>query len=250
MNRKIVLHIGAPKCGSTYLQRVMLQNQRSLRSVGVNYPHLQKGHPGNANTIDHVSRHWIEQSFSGFDTVILSHENLFSAARRGQRLVRLCADAEIDLQVVAFLRPFEDWLIADYSQTLRQHDVTQPHPPGFLDFIRQRRSKIRPGAFLCAWQSVVGKDQMTVQTHRNIRSTLLALCPQLDDIDWTVPKWRCNRSMPLAQSMALQSALATGDDPVDHPPVNACPTDMFKTHIRSVFQAEAQDVREQFGVLI
>ena len=35
MTQKIILHIGSPKCGSTYLQRVMVQNSETLLRHGI-----------------------------------------------------------------------------------------------------------------------------------------------------------------------------------------------------------------------
>jgi len=36
--KKIILHVGAPKTGSTFLQRHFCENQSILRSEGVYYP--------------------------------------------------------------------------------------------------------------------------------------------------------------------------------------------------------------------
>ena len=51
MTRRIILHFGAPKAGSTFLQRVLLQNTDRLAAAGVAYPHDGSGHPGNAEAI-------------------------------------------------------------------------------------------------------------------------------------------------------------------------------------------------------
>ena len=48
MKRRILLHIGSPKCGSTYLQRALLQNRDRLAAHGIRYPHDGGEHPGNA----------------------------------------------------------------------------------------------------------------------------------------------------------------------------------------------------------
>ncbi|MEO0358162.1 MAG: hypothetical protein AAF386_07680 [Pseudomonadota bacterium] len=256
MTRSIILHIGAPKCGSTYLQRVMLRNQAWLRDKGVNYPHRGQGHPGNADQIDRIGPAWIDANLGGFETLILSHENLFSCAARGRRLANLCYAQDISLKIIAFLRPFQDWLAADYSQALRQHLIdpeTQAKPPAFATFVRRRRAKIRPTAFLENWQSLVPDHPITVAHHTDVRRVFCGLCTPLVQADWAVPKWQTNTSLPLVQSIRLEHELARGAAPsielerrtlasVD---TGAAP---FAAQINAVFKSEAQAAKTTFGV--
>jgi hypothetical protein len=38
MSEKVIVHIGTPKTGTTYLQDVLFRNQRRLAGAGILYP--------------------------------------------------------------------------------------------------------------------------------------------------------------------------------------------------------------------
>ena len=77
MFKKVILHIGAPKCGSTYLQKVMLKNQENLISKGFYYPTPPGEHPGNASDL----------SIYQFDNLI-NDESLFEEGNRMENKTR------------------------------------------------------------------------------------------------------------------------------------------------------------------
>lgn len=162
MTRKLFLHIGSPKCGSTYLQRVMLENRRMLAQHGIVYPTPAGGHPGNGTIVPELDGEGLSALFGNAGTVFLSHEDLFAMGGRLKRLGPLCAELGIDLVVLVFLRPFSEFIYGDYSQYLKQNIdsyIAQGAAYGglsFEEFAVSRRSQITPVGWLKAWQRTTG----------------------------------------------------------------------------------------------
>ncbi|MGB0798420.1 MAG: hypothetical protein ACPGRD_03775 [Planktomarina sp.] len=216
MKRRIILHIGAPKCGSTYLQRVMLKNQRHLRAEGINYPHKGVGHPGNGVDIDQLTTPWIIGAFQNAHTVVVSHETLFALPTMGIRLRNLCRNHDIELQIVAFFRRFSDVLFADYSQTLKQgfNDFCQAGQAfdglDFLGFAKGRLAKVAPDLFLRDWQSHTPTTRLILARHTEIRQTLERLL-DIKTLDWSLPKWRANPSLRMCDCVEITRTINKGD---------------------------------------
>lgn len=114
MARRVILHVGAHKTGTTYLQTLMWHNRDALRRHGVLFPaRISSEHR-------HASREvrrgltlggrrqptaWnrLLQEVRGFDgTVVISHENFCSAtAEQAQSVLAALAPAEVHLVVTA-----------------------------------------------------------------------------------------------------------------------------------------------------
>lgn len=187
----------------------MLKNQKRMREFGINYPHAGKGHPGNGADLNILTRSWINRHTERYHTLILSHEDLFALPYNGIRLQNM----DICVQVVAFVRPFSDWLVADFSQTLKQYlnGTLQTLPNNFQSFVRAREAKIIPSQFLSDWQDLFPRVPLNVDHHRNIKRSMIRFAPALDKIDWKIPDWRCNRSMTIEQSMDVHRAIQLND---------------------------------------
>lgn len=116
MARRVVLHVGLPKTGTTYVQSVLWQNRALLAPQGVLFPgssrrqHMWasmvvREHPGLANRNPNAARAWdglLEEVGAWEGTAVVSHE-FFGAAteeQAGRALERL-GDTEVDLVVTA-----------------------------------------------------------------------------------------------------------------------------------------------------
>lgn len=113
---RVFVHIGLPKTGTTYLQRLLARNRRRLEESGVLYPgpgadHFLaaqdllgrpfKGHPD--PRIDGAWSRLVEGVREGRGSVVLSHELLATA--RGEVISRLVRDlAPRPVTVVATVR--------------------------------------------------------------------------------------------------------------------------------------------------
>lgn len=216
MTRRILLHIGSPKCGSTYLQQVLLQNSDRLAAQGVAYPHDGGGHPGNAADLADVTQEKLDSWFAGdIHTVILSHEDLYSLAKRGDTLAGLTTGTDIDVQLICFLRPFSEFIYGDYSQFMKQFfDVflakRKPYDGrDFKAFAQRRIDTMKPAAYLRQWQQRFPNLPLILDGHRNIRAVMTGLlgAPLADALDWEVDSNRVNRSLRMEDCDRIAAAM-------------------------------------------
>tara|TARA_R100001369_G_scaffold24472_3_gene44926 strand:- start:3397 stop:4221 length:825 start_codon:yes stop_codon:yes gene_type:complete len=217
MQRHIILHIGSPKCGSTFLQNAMLQNSALLAGAGVNYPHAGGPHPGNAADIANVDDAVLESWFQGgAHTVILSHEDLYSLAKRGDPLGDLAQGRGITVQVVAFMRPFNEFVYGDYSQFMKQYfakflAARAPYDGrDFYAFAQRRVDTMKPAAYLIQWQRRFTDLPLILASHRDIVPVISALLPPevAKKTNWAVPPGRVNRSLRTQDCDAIAAAMA------------------------------------------
>jgi hypothetical protein len=135
--RRIYLHVGEPKTGTTYLQQVMATNRAELARQGIVYP----GPKGNA--------HWRaaqdlrevvqkpndpEPPFTGEWPAlvgkltaakrigVVSHE-LFSAATRKQAARALAALSDYELHIVMTVRDLGSLLPAEWQETVKHRNA-------------------------------------------------------------------------------------------------------------------------------
>ena len=106
MTRRAIVHIGSPKCGSTYLQRVCLQNGGVFSAHGFAYPPAPGPHPGNGAELLSMTGEGIAAAFApGVHTLIYSHENLFWRGGNAGEVAGAFSKAAVSVRVVAFLPP-------------------------------------------------------------------------------------------------------------------------------------------------
>lgn len=212
--RRILLHVGSPKCGSTYLQRVMLRNAAVLEAAGLRYPHDGGAHPGNAAGLAGIDRPTLERHFAGgIHTLILSHEDLFPDAGRGAALARLAAEDGTALQVVTFLRPFSEMVYGDFSQFMKQnfgHYLAARQPYEGMDFeafVQARARVLTPAAFLARWQALIPGRPIRLDHHRRIRPVIETLLGEVPGFDWRVPRGEANLSLRMEDCDRIAGAL-------------------------------------------
>jgi len=214
-HRRIILHIGSPKCGSTFLQRAMVQSREAMRAHGINYPHTGTGHPGNAADIEHLTGETLEALFDGaIHTVLLSHEDLYALTKGGDALSVLALKAGITVQLLVFMRPFSEFVFGDYSQYMKQHfDIwLASHNPydglDFTGFAKRRVGNLRPTIFMRQWQRRFPETPLMLASHKDIRSVTEQLLDLPEGIiDWNVPRNLTNPSLRLEDCNRLAAAM-------------------------------------------
>ncbi|MGB1235179.1 MAG: hypothetical protein ACPG5U_05555 [Planktomarina sp.] len=256
MTADIIVHIGAPKCGSTYLQRVLLKNQKDLQDMGISYPHIGDGHPGNGLALPNLTKAWVAEQLRNHRTLLFSHEDLFSDPNAGRKLRNIVNAMGLSIQIIAFLRPFAEWLAADFSQTLKQSlsGTYFKKVPDFRSFQRQREAKIKPSSFLNDWQKLFPERPLRAFQKTDIRTEMVRLLPALDTVDWQIATWRTNPSLDLHVAEKIQEKLYSGDLlTAQHLLTNTqnqtsitSPPNIQSAH----FQAEREWVAERFGIQI
>lgn len=212
MNRSIVLHIGAPKAGSTFLQRAMLRNRDRLAQYKIVYPHGGQNHPGNAGDLRVLDEPTFARLFEGgARTVVLSHEDLFARPADGRTLARLARSARVRLQVLCFLRPWSEFCAGDFSQHLKQHFdrylIARQAFDG-LDFegmAARRAREMNPVGLLSGWDALAG-EPVTLASHRRIREVVEATLG-VAGLDWTMPRHLSNPSLRLTDCEAIAAMM-------------------------------------------
>lgn len=214
MTKKIILHIGSPKCGSTYLQRVMVQNAETLLQHGIHYPAPPDSHPGNAGGLAEITPEQVAAMFAdGVETVVLSHEDLYSLSKRGLALSEITSQAGIAVQLLVFLRPFSDFVFGDYSQFMKQFFETflaERKPYGgrdFRSFARRRIDNMKPASYLTNWGRLFPDLPIILDSHRNIRIVLDAVLGHPADMNWEVPLHSTNPSLRMQDCDDIAAAM-------------------------------------------
>ena len=214
--KRIILHVGSPKCGSTFLQQALLQSADALRGAGISYPHDGSSHPGNGKAVETCDAAWLAELFPPeIDTVVLSHEDLFSvAARADEGFADLTRAMGIEVQLLVFLRPFSEFVYGDYSQFMKQNfatwleDGTPYNGMDFEAFTKRRVGNLRAAEFLTNWQRRFPDTPIRIASHRAIRATIEDLLGTDAPINWEVPRHHTNPSLRMADCEALAAGLA------------------------------------------
>lgn len=153
---KVFFHIGAPKTGTTYLQRVLHDNRPALRQAGLLYPGTQHAHfwasqdlreikfRGQADA--HVRGAWdrLVKEIKGWPgRAIIDHES-FAAARR-EAIDRALADLDFaEVHLVFTARDLARQLPATWQERIKNGSTVSYAE--FLASVRAERDEREPAA--------------------------------------------------------------------------------------------------------
>ncbi len=182
--RSTILHIGAPKCGSTALQSAFFRNRDGLRKLGIEYVSSQAHWSNPAKSLvgipDRVSGKippisewssllkWSRRARDEGRSALISSEWFASADQKA--IERIVTDlGQERLQVILAIRPLTSTLPSAWQQGLKLGgtlslvdwlDVVLKSP----DHPRAQRVWMKHGydAITARWAEVVGKDRVTV----------------------------------------------------------------------------------------
>jgi hypothetical protein len=141
--RKLILHVGAPKCGSTALQSALEIKERNgdLNNIGFTFPlEYARGSTGQGNagplfsylrqrTADNLelaANFLLKQSKS----VILSEEMLYWVTHKNilsQFFNQIKSEFQ-DIVVVTAIREPSEWLLSDYSEHIKKNILNLNFP--------------------------------------------------------------------------------------------------------------------------
>lgn len=188
MTKKLILHIGIHKTGTTAIQQFLLTNRVLLEAQGIFYPQLKcewnnhnplawhlmdpRYEPPNAR---YYKRHGSKEQWktlfdavlkNASNTVLLSGED-FSWVRDPARLAALCKN--FDTQVIVYLRRQDQLLQSVYNEDVKNHAWMCSQT---LDqFFRNHRLNdlIHYDLFLSRWASAFGKENLSVGVYDKTR---------------------------------------------------------------------------------
>jgi hypothetical protein len=162
--KKLILHVGAPKCGSTSLQSILEFKERdgSLNKAGFTFPlKFSRGGTGEGNgglvfkyfenpspsTLTNAVTFLRNQSHS----VIISDETFFSVID-GLKLKILLEEIKKDFSrchIVTAIKEPSSWLISDYSQHIKTNFANNSFP----DHVVQREEFCNWSVFFARFSS-------------------------------------------------------------------------------------------------
>lgn len=180
---RIVVHIGATKTGSTYLQHLLEASRPALLRAGVwfpevglfwqrNRPHKQAGHAqfsACARRGDPALRKHIEAGLTRLGdtvhTIILSSEAFF--LEDDAQLIADYFDG-FDVEMIAYLRRQDDWANAQYCEFVAGGAVGRVDEPiaVWLDRPDTRR-QLDYRTPIRAWSDKVGAENITVRLYNS-----------------------------------------------------------------------------------
>lgn len=160
MRKKLIVHIGTPKTGSSFLQDLCVKNHRNLAAADICYPGIKNGDfvadanvPINGSNIlslfisetdldslKELLRSKLLTVFSfGYNTVLISDETFsaYSVPNRGnififECLMTICQELSIDLEFIAYFRDPFSYLPSHWAQVVKNHKETA----SLLDFVK------------------------------------------------------------------------------------------------------------------
>lgn len=163
MNKKLIVHIGTPKTGSSYLQELCVKNFDTLLAAGILYPGIESGEfidkanvPINASnildvflnetnreeTISRLSKKLNAVFSFNVNTVLISDETLsaFNVQNKGnlyifECLIDTCNALSIDIKFLAFFREPSKYLPSHWAQLVKNHNETS----SLVDFIKANK---------------------------------------------------------------------------------------------------------------
>jgi hypothetical protein len=141
MTKKLFLHIGIQKTGSSYLQHMLRVNSRRLHERGIAYRAFSNQYVSSGNGDAMLAEvramralpdfeRMLDRYFADCQTAIVSSELLYSTGLCPQGpgwqfLLQRLNECDIQVEVIAFFRNPVDYLRSAYSQSVRRHGFTE-----------------------------------------------------------------------------------------------------------------------------
>lgn len=165
-SRSVFLHIGLPKTGTTFLQRVLHENRPALSAQGLLYPGNRADHflpaqdvlqrPFRGHQDDRATGTWAEtvrevSAWSG--TALISHET-FTVARPDQVRTIIAAFPDRPVELIVTARDLARQLTANWQET-----VKNGQSPTLADYVDRARARAEDGEASSGfwfWQDLVG----------------------------------------------------------------------------------------------
>lgn len=183
MKKKLYLHIGFNKTGSTTIQRTLAENSEALLQKGVFYPsnidaaYQQRWqHVPLAAAVPGCNLHWvlpkkrktIHRAFEElreaivahtFDTLVLSSEGFGETNMGVAKLTWLKEKfVDFDIFIVAYIRRQDEYFLSTYQEAIK---AGRARKFSFSDF--SSLQQLHFGRRLSAWREVFGRDHVLVR---------------------------------------------------------------------------------------
>jgi len=163
----VVLHIGAPKTGTSAIQAYLSAHREQLAEAEYHYPlhpvdennigggHAQIGSRLLNGQVDEARRalnEWLNSTKDAGLTLLLSAESLYRLPAETHDLL-----ADVSTLVIAYVRDPIESLISNYNQAVKRGGATLPLPR-FVDRRLRDPNRAISGEVLLDWQSSFGSE--------------------------------------------------------------------------------------------
>ncbi len=243
--RRLILHIGWPKTGSSFIQLFLYNNRAALLAAGLFYPVDEtvprRNHNNLGFSLSHSQRLQIQYSpehptlpnlSSLLDRcrdcdVLVSAETLSTLSGNQDALAKLAAFArahDLKVDVVAFLRAQNTFIESIYAERCTRVGNGQSFRPFISSFIEDERCDYH--ACLCRWAAIpnfsVIAVPFTISTRKSNPALALfeaaGLCERLRNI---AAQARSDIVNPRASAMLVEisrrASSLLSDDPLNQP---------------------------------
>ena len=176
---RYVIHVGPPKTGTTYLQRMFWELRGQMRNEGIYYPHefwrsgpdflhselvreLQQGPSEKLGNI------FAAINASGSETVLISCEGFVALPVESLTYLReLLRDASVD--IVYYARRWSDWFPSQWQQHIKQGS-TEQFPIAYAKLLGAKApgESINHKIALDKFASVFGESSIKVISYSNL----------------------------------------------------------------------------------
>ena len=221
-SRRLVLHIGAHKTGTSAIQRFLASNIENLRSIGLDYMNAEPPRgdlhtTGNGLPIflyferGEAEPRKLESLIDGYfgaqRTAIISSELLSSIPAAGWlHIIDACQAQKITPSAIYYVRNVYPFYISTYNQLVKHNGVTE----SFEEFVDQN------SVFNCADRltlitDLIGADRLNVAHYeseqKNICEHFFSLIsPAADKLNFERHTGRVNRSLDEAELRLMRIA--------------------------------------------
>lgn len=168
---EVVIHIGAPKTGSSALQKFFLDNRSGLKTLGYYYPHhgvdengISGGHSVIGKMLGDGDIDGAKKKFNDYCEnarrknlkLLLSAESLFNKAELVKALV-----GDRKVKIVSFFRDPLESLYSNYNQGIKRHFSTIDLYSYCQNYLN-KNAPFYSGKIFESWQEYFGKDAIIV----------------------------------------------------------------------------------------
>lgn len=171
---RVILHIGAPKTGTSAIQYFLHQNRQRLQKYGFYYPqhnfdknNVSGGHADFGAAISNdryddaqaLVQRWLKEAVQASCDLLLSAEAMY---RRPEIVAELFKNHEI--KVLAYFRHPLESLVSNHNQSIKRHFSTVT----LTDFLYKQvgvNNRGVNGRIFKDWQDTVGKERISIRAY-------------------------------------------------------------------------------------